>query len=78
MTRLPVPLSRALSAPPPPAAKIDPVKRITVHPDQVMQRDSRAWSQTSLEQVVIRFLLISCLVVALGAGSLALALRFAT
>jgi hypothetical protein len=76
MTRLPVPLARALRLPPSPAG--DPVKRITVHPDQVVQRDPRAWSQTSLEQVVIRFLLISCLVVALGAGSLALALRFAT
>jgi len=71
----PPPLSR------PPAkrgrrTKTAPIKRIVVHPDQITQRDRRPWSQSSLEDVIIRFVLVSTVIVAIATGLLALALGF--
>jgi len=51
------------------------VKKIVVHPDQITQRDRRPWSQSSLEDVIIRFVLVSAVIVAIGVGALTLALR---
>ena len=56
--------------------KTPPVKRIVVHPDQITQRDRRPWSQSSLEDVIIRFVLVSTVIVAIATGLLALALGF--
>ena len=71
---LPTPQSRPPAKLREPRTKTPPVKRIVVHPDQITQRDRRPWSQSSLEDVIIRFVLVSTVIVAAGAGALALAL----
>ena len=55
--------------------KTPPVKKIVVHPDQIIQRDRRPWSQSSLEDVLIRCVLVSAVIVAIGVGALSFALR---
>ena len=54
--------------------RMPPAKLVVVHPDQITQRDRRPWNQSSLETVVIRFVLVSTVIVAIGAGLIALAL----
>ena len=71
---LPTPLSAPPAKPRSEQTKAPPVKKIVVHPDQITQRDRRPWSQSSLEDVIIRFVLVSTLIVATGVGLLALAL----
>ncbi len=69
-TRLPRPPTK----PGPAQTKTEPPKLVVVHPDQITQRDRRPWNQSSLEIVVIRFVLVSTGIVAMGAGLIALAL----
>ncbi len=71
---LPTPQSRPPAKLREPRTKTPSVKRIVVHPDQITQRDRRPWSQSSLEDVIIRFVLVSTVIVAAGAGALAVAL----
>lgn len=71
---LPTPLSHPPAKPRAERTKTLPVKKIVVHPDQITQRDRRPWSQSSLEDVLIRFVLVSTIIVATGVGLLALAL----
>lgn len=53
-----------------------PARLVVVHPDQITQRDRRPWNQSSLENVVIRFILVSTVIVAIGAGAIVLAVGF--
>ena len=67
--------------PPPPAKPrkaqtTSPARLVVVHPDQITQRDRRPWNQSSLENVVIRFILVSTVIVAIGAGAIVLAVSF--
>jgi len=72
---LPAPRLRPPKKPRSKQTKTPPVKKIVVHPDQITQRDRRPWSQSSLEDVIIRFVLVSAVIVAIGVGALTLALR---
>lgn len=72
---LPAPRSHPPKKPRSKQTKTPPVKKIVVHPDQITQRDRRPWSQSSLEDVIIRFVLVSAVIVAIGVGALTLALR---
>jgi len=69
-TRLPRPPAKPHQA----RTKAPPTKLVVVHPDQITQRDRRPWNQSSLEHVVIRFVLVSTGIVALGTCLIALAL----
>jgi len=71
---LPTPLSRPPAKTRAGRTTAPPGKLVVVHPDQITQRDHRPWNQSSLENVVIRFVLISTGIVAMGAGLIALAL----
>jgi hypothetical protein len=71
---LPPPLYRPPAKLRPEQAKPSPAQRIVVCPDQITQRDRRPWSQSSLEDVLIRFVLVSTVIVATGVGLLALGL----
>ncbi|MDO8324252.1 MAG: hypothetical protein Q7T23_15080 [Phenylobacterium sp.] len=71
---LPTPLPRQPAKRRPEQTKTPPAKLVVVHPDQITQRDRRPWNQSSLENVVIRFILVSTVIVAIGAGLIALAL----
>lgn len=72
---LPTPLTRPPATLSSEQAETPPAKKkIVVHPDQITQRDYRPWSQSSLEDVLFRFVLVSTIIVATGVGLLALAL----
>jgi hypothetical protein len=49
-------------------------KRIIVHPDQVTQPDRRPWNDRPLEDVLIRFVLMSALFIGIAAVAIGLGL----
>jgi hypothetical protein len=59
----------------PPVLRARQVEHIVIRPDQVVQRDLRPWNRASLTLVVVRFLVLSALIVAAGTVLLVLGLR---
>ena len=53
------------------------VTHIDVKPEEVLQPDRRPWARLSLDQVVVRTLLISTVAVALTLGVIALVTKLA-
>jgi len=50
-------------------AAADEKKKIIVHPDQIILPDRRPWSDRPLEDVVVRFVLMSALFIGLSIGA---------